>query len=267
MDILVLGGFFSSFGQQGTTLLWLKTLSEPFRWCSPSTSSAVTVRACCWSVPAALVLKVPLIPGRFGAPGWLTLMDACPWNSRYSETTRRGYKCCLSGFRHDRDAWAGENVSGSPYPAGKGQTSPPRWTPCPVAELPGLSPASVTPTRAAIAVIRAAGDVISWEHPFHWGKGGGERGPCDSCRSDQEMLLSSGAKPGELLPCVYGIFYLRFSVFDSPAVRCLLLFPRENSQLCESSSRVLLKCKPMRSLICALEGGLATHWTACEWSC
>lgn len=53
----------------------------------------------CWSVLAALTLKVAFTSGRFGAPDWPTLMDAGPWDSRYSDTMRRGYKCCLSGFR------------------------------------------------------------------------------------------------------------------------------------------------------------------------
>lgn len=120
------------------------------------------------------------------------------------------------------------------------------------------------PLRQQLQLLGAAGDVISWEHPFHWGKGQGGGGPCDSCRSDQKMLLSSVAKPEEALPCAYGIFYLRFPVVDSPAVRCLLLLPRENSKLCKSSSQVFTELQTQEKFNLCPEGR-TSQWLGCLW--
>lgn len=154
-------------------------------------------------------------------------------------------------------------------PAVKGQTSAPRWTPNLVAGLPGLSPAFVTPTQPAIAVIKSSRGCHYLGASLSLGKGG-EGGEGHVIHTEVIRRCFYPVWQNQEMSCpiyINGIFYLRFPVVDSPAVRCLLLFPRENSKLCKSSSQVLLNCKPARSLICALKGEPATDWTSCEWSC
>lgn len=85
-------------------------------------------------------------------PSWMRVHGIADTPRPWEEGINVAFQVLGSGW----DAWAEENVSGSPYPGREGTNQHPRWTPNLVAELPGLSPASVTPTQAAIAVIKSS---------------------------------------------------------------------------------------------------------------
>lgn len=224
----------------------------------------------CWCVLPALELKEALSSGRFGAPGWLVLMGACPWNSRYSETMRGGYKCCLSGFMQLLRCLGRGQCPGMALPR--------KWRDEPARR--GEHPALLLSYRAKPSLCNtySASNCSYWEQQEMSLAGSipliGERGEGAGAVwfipkwSEDAFIQCGKTRRGPALYIyIYGVFGLRFPVVHSPPVRCLLLLPRENSKLCKSNRQVLLNCKPMGSLICALKGGPATGWTACEWSC
>lgn len=149
-------GFFPKFWKKSNYFAAIKNLKWAIQLVLSSTSSSpVTVSLCCSSSAAVYWLLCTeggfdLSSGRFGAPGWLLLMDACPWNSRYSETVRGGYKCCLSGFRQWLRCLSRGECAGIALPGSGGtNTQPCCWA-------TGLSPGCVTPTQTAIAVIKSS---------------------------------------------------------------------------------------------------------------
>lgn len=153
MGILVLGFFFK---------IWKKknyfVAIKNFNWTIHLVffSSYCELVLLLWSVLAAPGLKVALPSGRFehlaGLSSWIRVHAIADTPRPWEEGIKAAFQVLGSDWDPEPRRMSRDHLT----PAVKAQSSRPRWTPSLVAELPGPSAASVTPTQAAIAVIRSS---------------------------------------------------------------------------------------------------------------